>query len=205
MEFKDVMAQRQSVKNFDPNHEVTDDRLQQLFSVVELSPSSFNLQHWRFIAVRDLDTKKKLRQASWNQEQVEHASVVIIVAGKLNAHEDAERIFSDVPEKVRQTMVPMIHGFYADKPTMQRDEAVRSASIASMSLMLAAQDMGYATGPLIGFDPVKISELVALDQHHIPVMMIVLGKAVGETRPRASRLPLSEIVKLEFLNGTGLA
>lgn len=204
MEFTDILAGRRSVKKYDPKHTISDDELKTLFGKVSLSPSSFNLQHWRFIVVRNTQLKSKLRKASWDQEQLETASAVIVVAAKLNAHEDAEQMYWDAPESVRKTMIPMITGFYADKPQMQRDEAVRSASLAAMTLMYAAYDMGYATGPMIGFDPQAVSELVGLDDQHIPVMLIVIGKQVGDMRDRSFRYPLSTTVKLESLTDKGL-
>ena len=73
-----------------------------------------------------------------------------------------------------------------------------------MTLMLAASDMGYATCPMIGFDPAKVSEIVGLDEEHIPVMMVVLGKEKGTMRPRAHRFPLGRFVKLESMDGKGL-
>ncbi len=205
MEFDDILAGRRSVKKFDSHHSLTDAELKTLFGKVSLSPSSFNLQHWRFVVVRDAELKSKLRKAAWDQEQLETASAVIVVTAKLNAHEDADQMYSDAPESVRQTMIPMITGFYADKPQMQRDEAVRSASLAAMTLMYAAYDMGYATGPMIGFDPQAVSSLVGLDDQHIPVMLVVIGKQVGDMRDRAFRYPLNTTVKLESLTGKGLA
>lgn len=204
MDLGDIIQTRRSVKNFDAKHSITDDELTTLFERVVLTPSSFNMQHWRFVVVRDAKNKAALRQAAYNQEQIETASAAIIVLGKLNAHEDARRIFADAPPKVQESMIPMINGFYADKPQMRRDEAIRSASLAAMTLMYAAADMGYATGPLIGFDPAAVGELIGLDEHHIPVMIIVIGKQVGEMRPRASRLPIPDVVTFETLNGAGL-
>ena len=87
---------------------------------------------------------------------------------------------------------------------MQRDETVRSASLAAMTLMYTARDMGYATGPMIGFDPQAVSDLIGLDRNHIPVMLIVIGKQIGEIRPRSARLPVSEVVRLETMSGPGL-
>jgi nitroreductase len=181
----DIIINRRSVKNFDPAHPITDAELGTLFERVILSPSSFNLQHWRFVVVRDPKRKAALRQTAFNQEQIDKASATIVVVGKLTAHEDAARIYADAPPKVREGMVPMINGFYADKPQAQRDEAIRSASLAAMTLMLAAFEMGYATGPMIGFDPDAVSKLIGLDVNHIPVMLIVIGRQTGDMRPRA--------------------
>lgn len=204
MQFNEIVTARRSVKNYDPGHEITDDELKTIFHRVILSPSSFNLQHWRFVVVRDPARKADIRKAAWDQEQVEAASAVIVVCAKLDAHQDAERLYADTPKSVRDRMVPMIHGFYADKPQMQRDEAIRSASLAAMTLMFAATDAGYATGPMIGFDPTAVAGIAGLDDQHIPVMLVVIGKQAGDIRPRAKRLPVAEVVHLESLSGPGL-
>ena len=204
MEFQQILNERRSVKGYDPTHEITDATLIELFNRVSLSPSSFNLQHWRFVVIRDATAKAQLRKASYNQEQVETSSATIVVAAKLNAHQDVSRIYADAPPSVQESMISMITGTYEGKPEFQRDEAIRSASLAAMSLMYAAYDLGYATGPMIGFDPAAVSALVGLDDNHFPVMLIVIGKKKGEMRPRSSRLPIGDVVKLETLGGAGL-
>ena len=204
MEFQQIVSERRSVKVYDPADEITDATLAEMFRMVLLSPSSFNLQHWRFIVVRDAKNKAKLRQASFDQEQIETASATIVVAAKLSAHEDAERIHADTPQSVRDTMIPMINGFYAGKRGLQRDEAILSASLAAMTLMYSAWALGYATGPLIGFDPEAVAKVVGLDDDHIPVMLVVVGKKSGDMRPRSPRLPIHEVVRLETADGPGL-
>ena len=205
MQFAEIVAKRRSIKRYDPKHVITDAELKTLFERVILSPSSFNLQHWRFVVIRDKAVKVKLRKAAYDQEQVESGSATVVVVAKLSAHKDAPRIYADAPASVREAMVPMIDGFYAENPTVQRDEAIRSASLAAMTLMYAACDLGYATGPMIGFDSKAVAELVGLDDEHIPVMLVVIGKPVGDVRPRADRLPIAEVVKLESFHGKGLS
>jgi putative NAD(P)H nitroreductase len=204
MHFEEIVTARRSVKNYDPNHTISDAELKAIFDKVVLAPSSFNLQHWRFIVVRDRANKEKLCKAAFDQPQVKAASAAIVVAGKLSAHEDAPRIYAESPQSIRDAMLPMIRGFYAEKPAMQRDEAIRSGALAAMTLMYAAQDAGYATGPMIGFDPDAVGKLVGHDEHHIPVMLVVIGKQTGDIRPRPHRLPVEEVVKFETLGGSGL-
>lgn len=102
MQWEQVVAGRRSIKSYDRNHSITDDELKKLFGEVVLSPSSFNVQHWRFVVVRDPALKARLRKASFDQEQVETASAVIVVTAKLNAHEDAPEIFADAPSNVQK-------------------------------------------------------------------------------------------------------
>ncbi len=204
MAFKEIVQDRRSIKSYETEVSVSDEELTSLFESVALSPSSYNLQHWNFIAVRNAETKQKMRAAAWGQPQVEESSVAILVSGKLNGFEDAPQIYEEVPEEMRGGALDMIHGFYAENEQAQRDEAIRSASLASMSLMYAAQDAGFSTGALIGFDAAEIATLLNLPDNYLPVMLIVLGRGKGASFPRAYRKPLEEIVKLDRFDGAGL-
>lgn len=204
MDFKEIITNRRSVKTFDTSHEISDETLKSIFEQVVLSPSSFNLQHWHFVIVREAARKAALRRCAMGQAQVEEASACIVVVGRLDAHERAGEVFADTPPKVRDMMVPMIEGFYGDNPQLRRDEAIRSCSLAAMTLMYAAQDHGYATGPMIGFDPAAVSKEIGLGADEFPVMLVVIGKQAGEMRPRAMRYPLSRVVTFNTLDGPGL-
>lgn len=204
MDVAQAILSRRSIKSFDPDHEIDDATLTDIFALVTRAPSSFNLQHWRFVVVRDPARRDRLQSASYGQKHVGEASAVVVVAGKLDAHEDAARVQQHVPdEEQRAGLVKLIRGYYAGKPQFQRDEAIRSASLAAMTLMLVARAKGLATCPMIGFDPKKVRAIVGLEDPCFPVMLVVLGKATGEPFP-TSRLPLAEVVRLEEADGPGL-
>jgi len=204
MEFSKLIQERRSVKSYQPDKEISDAELKELFEAVKLSPSSFNLQHWTFIAVKGRELKKKLREAAWGQPQVEESAVAFLVCGKLDAYKDAARIYEETPQEIQDRVVPMITNFYEGNGQLQRDEAIRSASLAAMTLMYAARDKGYSTGPMIGFDPEAVAKLLKLTPNTIPVMILALGHQKDAPRPRAYRRPVEEIVKLNTLDGPSL-
>jgi nitroreductase len=204
MDLEQAIRSRRSMKSF-VDAPLDDATLKRLFELVRLSPSSFNLQHARFVVVRGKEKRAALRAAAYGQKHVEECGAVVVVAGKLHAHEDVERVQQHVPDlALRAKLVKTITGYYKDHPQFQRDEAIRSGALASMTLMLVAESMGLRTCPMIGFDPKKVAEIVALDEGHIAVLMIVLGKpGPGQPFP-TSRLAVSETVRLETLGGPGL-
>jgi nitroreductase len=182
-----------------------DDTLRHLFELVRFSPSSFNLQHTRFVVVRDKARRAALRAAAYGQRHVEECGAVLVVAGKLMAHEDVERVQQHVPDPaIRARIVKTVRGYYENDPQARRDEAIRSGSLSSMTLMLAAQSMGLVTCPMIGFDVRKVAEIVRVPDDHVVVMLIVLGRPGPGAPFPTSRLPLEETVRLETLDGPGL-
>ena len=205
MNFHDLAEARHSVRHYQPGTTIDDVTLKAIFADVLLSPSSFNLQHWQFVVVRDTARKQALRAVSYGQQQVEDCAAAILVCGRLNAFEDAPRIYENAPEALRAKALPTVAGAYTDQPALQREEAVRSGSMAAMALMFAAKSRGWDTGPMIGFDAAKVSALLGLDAQTVPVMLIALGKALDGQQPaRLYRRPLGEVVKLETLDGPAL-
>jgi nitroreductase len=204
MEFSEIVQRRQSVKSYDPEKTISDTELKELFDEVVLSPSSFNLQHWTFIAVKDPALKKELKGVAWDQVQMEDCSVAVLVCGKLDAYKDAPKIYKEAPGEIQKKVLPMIQGFYDGKEQMQRDEAIRSASLAAMTMMYGAVNRGWGACPMIGFDPEAVAEILKLTPNIIPVMFVVLGHQKDAPRPRSYRHPVEDVVRLNTLDGPGL-
>ena len=206
MEFSELALSRRSVRQYEPGVAIGDDELRAIFAEVVLSPSSFNLQHWRFVVVRDAARKQALRKLAFGQAQVEHCAAAILVCGQLDAHEDAARIYAGDEPASRDKYVPMIGAVYAGQPALQREEAIRSGALAAMSLMYAARNRGWDSGPMIGFDAAKVGALLELPANVVPVILVVVGRAAaGATPPRGYRRPLDEVVHLESAQGASLA
>ena len=53
MDTFDAIAARRSVKKFDPDHVMSEDEITRLMEAVILSPTSFNIQNWRFVLITD--------------------------------------------------------------------------------------------------------------------------------------------------------
>lgn len=191
----ETIESRRSVKHYDPEHQMSEAEIEQLMSHAVLSPTSFNMQNWRFVVVTDPETRQKIRAAAWDQAQVTEASITILLCADLNAHaNDPYRYWKDAPKAASDILAPMIEPFYADKPQLQRDEAMRSCGIAGQTIMLAAKEMGYDSCPMIGFDQEEVGRIINLPDDHCISFMITVGKAVQPAWPRPGQLPLSEVV-----------
>ena len=188
------IQERRSVKHYDPNHIMPEEHIQGLLELALLSPTSFNMQNWRFVVVQDQETKEAIRAVAWNQAQISEASITIALCADLGSYEDAGRYWVNAPQPVQDMLVPMIAPFYKNNPQLQRDEAMRSIGIAAQTLMLTAKSMGYDSCPMIGFDPVKVGEIVGLPENHVIGMMLTVGKALKDANARGGQLLFDEVV-----------
>lgn len=195
METKDAIKLRRSVKNFDANHQVTDEEITELLSLAVLSPTAFNIQHWRFVVVQDPELRKKLRLAAWDQAQVTDSSLLIILCADLKAWEKSpDQYWKNAPKEVQDFMLPAIDNYYRNKDQVQRDEAIRSCGIAAQTLMLTAKSMGYDSCPMDGFDFSAVAELINLPNDHIIALFVAIGKGITEATPRGGQLALNDIM-----------
>lgn len=196
----DLIKRRVSTNRFDPSFELDDSTITELVSYASEAPSAYNLQNWRFIAVRSRARKRALMALAYDQEKVVEAAVTFIVCGVLEPHRGiraAMQPFHDdghIDDQILEDWVDEAVTTYRDNPTMQRDEAIRSASLAAMNLMIAAEAMGLASGPMIGFDATGVSMDFKLAATEIPVMLVAVGQAVSGNWPRKRRRPVAQVL-----------
>ena len=196
MELIDAIQSRRSHKVFDESHKLTPSEIDKLMKMAILSPTAFNIQHWRFVIITDQKLRQQIRKVSWDQSQVTDASLLIVLTGDLMAwNKNPKRYWKNAPEKVQDYLIPAIFDYYHGKPQVQRDEVMRSCGMAAMNLMLAAKDLGYDSCPMDGFDFEQVSKLLELPEDHIPAMFVAIGKSMQEPWPRPGQLTLEEIVK----------
>lgn len=200
METLDAIYQRRAVKHFDPNHHMTREEEEKLLNAAIQSPTSFNLQHWRFVILRDKNLREKIRKEYGNnQAQMTDASLLILMTADVKAwQKNPSRYWANAPQEDAKMIVNWIGPFHEGREWLQRDEAQRSIGMAMQTLMLAAKDMGYDSCPMIGFDIEKVAELIHLPEDHVMGPMVAIGKRTKDPWPKPGQLPLKEVV---FENG----
>lgn len=194
MDVKEAIESRRAVKQFDPNHEMTEAEIKELMEYAILSPTSFNLQHWRFIQIKDKQKRQQIEDVSWGQKQVTEASMLLVLCADLNSWEkEPERYWQNAPTESQDIILPMIENYYTNHHQAQRDECQRSTALAAMNIMLMAKELGYDSCPMVGFDFDQVAKLIKLPHDHIITMMITIGKKREDAKPRGGQLPLDEV------------
>lgn len=196
MELLAALVARRSIRQFDPQHRLTEAELRHLIGYAQLAPTSFNMQNWHFVAVTEPAVKEQLWLAAWKQAPVRDASVVIVITGDFSGHRRANRYLRHAPPETSARMAGLIQGFYEGNAQLVRDEACRSAGLVGMALMLVAKDMGLDSCPMIGFEPAQAAAALGLDAEHPPLLMVPVGKALAPPFPRTGFLDFSESVSL---------
>ena len=196
MNTTEAVYKRRAVKYFDADHTLTDEEERKLLHATIQAPTSFNIQHWRFVILRDPELRTRIRTEFGNdQAQMTDASLLILFTADVKAWQKSpERYWVNAPKEVSELLVNWMGPFHEGREWLQRDEAQRSIGIAMQTLMLVAKDMGYETCPMIGFDIDKVAKLIGLPEDHIMGPMVAIGKGTKESWPKPGQLSLEEIV-----------
>ena len=200
MDTVEAIRKRRAVKHFKADFIIPDEDKRLLLDLAIQSPTSYNIQHWRFVLIEDVAKRQAVRNAAHDQAQVTEASLLFVMCADTKAwNKQPERYWRDAPQEVQEILVPMINPFYEGREWIARDEAMRSIGIAAQTIMLAAKSMGYDSCPMIGFDQEQVAELINLPEDHVIGMLLVVGKAEKGAWPKPGQLPLEEIlIKDEF-------
>ncbi len=195
MDVFEAITQRRSIRQFDPQHRLSEEELERLLEAGRLAPTAFNIQHPRFVVVRDPDLRREIQALSWDQAQVTEASVLIVVcADRMAWAKSPERYWRNAPADVRDLMTGAIQQYYTGNEQAQRDECMRSCGLAAQNIMLTAQAMGYASCPMDGFDFDKVGEVIGLPDDHLISMFVVVGKPLSGPKPRSGTIEAAEQV-----------
>lgn len=197
-----LLEQRISANQFDTGKSLSTAQIEELTRLATLAPTAFNFQNWKFIAVQTPAAKERLKAVAYGQQKISDAAVTFIICGTLEAHKGLAKAIQPsvdagiVPKDMADSWVAMAAGGHEGNPQRQRDEAIRSASLGSMALMLAAQGMGLVSGPMIGFDPAGVAKEFNLSANDIPAMLVAVGYPAAGNWPQKPRLPVKDILTI---------
>ncbi|MBI4303263.1 MAG: nitroreductase family protein [Chloroflexi bacterium] len=168
MELKEVIKKRQSIRDYE-EMPVPEEKLLKVLEAARLAPSASNRQQWKFIIVREANSRQQLALAAGGQAHVAKAPVVIAAVAMM-------------PEYVMWSGVP---AYAVD------------LAIAVDHITLAAVDEGLGTCWIGSFSQDEVRDILKVPEHYRIVALLSLGfpRQTGEPKIRKS---LSQIVCYEI-------
>jgi nitroreductase len=171
MEFTDLIRNRISVRNYDPDKPVPKETLEKILEAGRLAPSAVNYQPWKFMVVSSPAMLEKVR-ACYDREWFKEAPHVLIVVG-----------FRD-KAWVRS---------YDGLNSIETDLA-----IALTHLILAAENEGVSTCWIQHYNPALLREVLNLKENQLVFGITPLGypKNGYIKNLKKNRKPLSDIIEI---------
>jgi 3-hydroxypropanoate dehydrogenase len=183
-----AFTQARSFNKFKPEP-VSDNTLLELYELMKWGPTSFNSQAARFVFLRTVQAKARLKPAliASNADKTMAAPVVVIVAMDT-------RFFEHLP-----VQYPAMDAkrFFEGSPAFAEATAFRNSSLQGAYLIVAARLLGLDCGPMSGFDAAKLNAEFFPDGRFKANFLVNLGygDATGN-HPRGPRLPFETAAQL---------
>jgi nitroreductase len=164
----DAIKKRSSIRSF-MNKSIESEKLRAVIEAGRLAPSARNLQEWRFILVKNPETRRKLAFAANGQMFVMEAPVVIVACAITD-----ERVMS-----CGQLCYPI------------------DIAIALDHISLAAVELNLGTCWIGAFDEKKVKEILAIPDEVRVVELMPIGYPAYVVSKEKNRLPFEKIVRYE--------
>ncbi len=200
MDVKEAIKKRRSIRRFKPDP-IPEEKIRLLLESARLAPSGTNTQPWRFIIVKDNDTKKKLQEAAHNQRHVKSAPVIIVCCADLKAFKEfPERVdelieSGALPERTREVFIPYLK---KGMGTVTKDAlmvaAAANVAIAVEHIVLQAVEIGLGTCWVRWYEDDKVKEILDIPEH-VEVMALL---PVGVPDEEPSQRPRQELDKIVY-------
>ncbi|MFA6144522.1 MAG: NAD(P)H-dependent oxidoreductase [Sulfurimonas sp.] len=202
-QFLEAMAFRHACKQFDSEKQIPSEQFEQILEVVRMSPSSFGMEPWRLIVVRDPKLRKALKSSCWNQNQITDCSELVIFTT------DNDIVRSDSPyvrkmferRGMSSEMVDTYLGVYknyldpieADEELLENWTA-KQCYIALANMMTYAATLEIDSCPIEGFDKEGVEAILDLDYGRSVAVICALGYRMNP-QSEQKRLELKQIVE----------
>ncbi len=193
MDVKEAIAKRRSIRRFKPDP-VSDELIVQLLESARLAPSGSNTQPWRFIVIKDPETRQKLQTACYNQRHVGQPPVIIACCADIKAFgEFPERIdelidAGALPAKTREVFVRSLKRgeMNADIKWHLLIAATGNADIAIEHMVLQAVELGLGTCWVRWFDDNKVKKILGIPKNIEIIALLPVGYPAEDPpqRPR---------------------
>jgi nitroreductase len=168
MDVMDAIKTRKSVRAF-LTRPVEDEKLDAVLEAARLAPSASNRQEWRFVIVREPETRKKLAAIAGGQAFVGEAPVLIVACAETDGH----------VMRCGQLSYPI------------------DVAIALDHMSLVAVELGMGSCWIGLFDEKKVKEILHIPDAIRVVELMPLGYPADPAAIVKKRLPPDRIVKYD--------
>ncbi len=202
VEMTAAIKQRRAARSFrsDPIPTVI---LDEIFHLALCSPSGYNLQPWRFIAVTQQENKDKLKACAFDQRQISEAPVVLICCGDRTVSQTdyIESVIElgmeagGVNEAYAESMRSAIPQLFEYKPSFESMEAWtnRHTMLAVAHLMIVAKSFGVDTCPMEGFVSAQVKEAFNIPAEVDVCCLLPMGYAAEPFKAYGGRFATEQV------------
>lgn len=202
MNFKEILQKRRSCHNFIPGIKIPKQDLEEIIKQTSLTPSGYNAQPWEFIIIQEQKNIHQVADIAFKQPHIKNASALIIVLGDIKIGRNVDKLLQDWLRLgyCTEEEIPVYKNSIAKNRHPERLEkmALRNSMLAAMTLIYAAQDMGYDTCPVMGLSQKDLEEHLKIPEDRLIALLIAIGKNDHQKElPRLPRKTTKQLIHWE--------
>ncbi|WP_335338439.1 nitroreductase family protein [Chryseobacterium sp. IHB B 17019] len=190
------MKSRYTVKKYNPQGIISEEQLQQLKEILQLSPSSINSQPWNFVFVNNSEIKQQLAEASYfNKEKVLESSQLIVFQVIKNP-EDFER---QIEENIPESSVNYYRTFVKSHGNDYIESWLRSQVYLSLGVLLSAcADMEIDSTPMEGIETEKYDAILNNEKYET-LFAVAVGRKSEDDKNQPIHTPKKRLEKRKVI------
>ena len=212
-EILEVFNKRYACKKFSTEKRVAEEDLKTIIESARLSPSSFGLEPWKFLLLRNEKMREDFREFAWGAlNSLNGATEIVIllarkgVTGDSKYFEDNWKNLKKVSDEAFETVKDKFTKFQKEHLKLLENErtlfdwASKQTYIALGNMMTVAAYLGIDSCAIEGFNKEKVekylSDMELLDLNEYGVSVMVSFGYRDEEQPKKIRQPLTEVLEI---------
>jgi len=172
---------RYATKQFDTEKKLSEDQLNTIKEALRMTPSSFGLQPWKFVFVKNPKTREKLKEHAWGQTQITDASHLLVLCRVNEVDQDLVNSYFEDMKKTTwageddiKGYKDMVSGFAWNlDETSAKIWAEKQVYIALWNIMTVLAEMKIDSCPMEWFDAAKFDEILWLHEKGISSTVVL--------------------------------
>ncbi len=180
MNLKEILNWRYSTKKFDTEKTLSENQVKNLLELTNLSASSYGLQPFKMVVVKDKELKKSLVASSYGQTNIENSSHLVVFAVRTDIDETfINNYITNISEKRNisteslEGFKKMLINFFKNKDEYSIYKwASDQVYIALGTFLVACASEKIDACPIGGFIPEKYDEALGLKKHNLKSVVV---------------------------------
>jgi len=171
MNIIEKLGWRYATKKFNSGVNLSDSKMDILKQAIQFAPTSYGLQPFQVVFVKNPEVREKLKSASWGQSQITDSSVLAVFTRKKDINESEVDSFIEnimntrgVPKEMLTQYEAMMKGTINSLDENQKSSWIdKQIYIALGFLLNTAAVIDVDACPMEGFDRAQYDEILGLN------------------------------------------
>lgn len=190
---------RSAVKKYDSQKKVSTENLEILKEAIRLSPTSFGLQLFKVLVIEDPETKHKLQNAAYGQEQIGESSQLFVFANYTKVTDAQVDDYFDHMIKIRNLQMEDVANYKEGISRFVKSLGdhigtwtAKQTYLALGTLINTAAELQIDVSPMEGFNAEEFNKILDLEKYNLSTSVIA---AVGYRSDKDFYSKMSKIRK----------